>query len=175
MKIENTAEAPADALAHLLGITSRQVQRLAKAGILPRSARGSYDLAAGVQAWGAYLSQGKATAELGSERRRLIAAQAYRAEVENRRIDGELLLREDVTIVVSAAMATVATALDALGGRLANELAAESDPGVIRQKLLAETRRIRTQASDQLRNLAATHGQSTEAPKKKPRTTGKRK
>lgn len=175
MRIESTTAATAEELAHLLGITSRQVQRLAKAGILPRSARGSYDLAAGVQAWGAYLSQGKATAELGSERRRLTSAQAYRAEIENKRIDGQLFLAADVEIVVSAAMTVVAAGLDSLGGRLAAELAAESDPGVIRQRLLRETRQIRAAAADRLQNLAASGGQSTEAPKKKPRATGRRK
>lgn len=155
MKIENTTEASADAVAHLLGITSRQVQRLVKTGIIPRTARGHYDLAASVQAWGAYLAQGKTTAEIGTERRRLIAAQASKTELDVRRMNGELLDAEDVAIVLNEAMTIIATGLDGLGGRLAAELASLTDTAVIRQRLLTETRRIRGVAADKLAALGA--------------------
>lgn len=162
MKIENTTEGSAEALAHLLGLTARQVQRLAKDGVISRTAHGRYDLPAAVQAWGAYVAHGKASAELGAERRRLTAAQAYRVEIENKRLDGLLLDADDVGAALNEAMTIVATGMDSLGGRVAAELAVMTDTAAIRQLLLKETRRIRTSAADKLQHLAESHGARSE-------------
>ena len=101
------------------------------------------------------MSHGKATAELGSERRRLVSAQARRAEMEVAKAEGEMLLADDVQIVLNEAMTIIANGMESLGGRLASELANDNDPASIRQKILRETRQIRSDAADKLVRLVA--------------------
>lgn len=95
--------------------------------------------------------------------RRLAAARADRAEVEAARARAEVIPMADAQFVMNEAMAVIASQLDGLGGRLASELAAISEPAAIRQKLLAETRRIRAAAADRLAKLAAI-GRADESP-----------
>lgn len=67
----------------------------------------------------------------------------------------KVLLVEDVKDTLSEISIAFGSQLDALGGRLANELAAIEDPAEVRQVLFAECRRIRSSTADALEALAA--------------------
>lgn len=81
--------------------------------------------------------------KVGAETKRLRAAQAQIAELEAAERRRELVVMEDVRQVVMAAGVVFAQQLDALPGRMANEMAACSDPAIAHAKLRDECRRIR--------------------------------
>ena len=141
-------------LATVLGLTRRQVQRLAKDGVIPRLARGRYDLPASVQSWAAHLAQGKSIKALVSGRQRLITAQAVRAELENKKAEGTVVDLEELRTCLFAVMQTLAYELSGVSSRVAAEVAGETDPSVIQEILSEEHRRIRTSAADALSDLA---------------------
>lgn len=72
-------------IAEALGITERQVQKLAKNGILPKSARGQYDLKSCLDAYNQYIEQsstikGSDKQDIAELKKRLLAAQAEKVE-----------------------------------------------------------------------------------------------
>lgn len=142
-------------LADLIGITDRQVRNLHRANVLHQAGKGKYPLAESLQAYIAYAAHGKVQSEVIDSKSRLLSAQARNAEIEADRKAGKLLDLDDVQTVLNETMTIIASQMDGLGGRLANELAGESDPAIIRQKLLSETRRIRATAADKLARLGA--------------------
>ncbi len=87
---------------------------------------------------------------LTRERERLVAAQARRAELDNDLREARLLPAEDVQRMLSAAMVIISQHLDALGGRVAGQLAPMDQPGPIRALLFQECRAIRASAADAL-------------------------
>jgi len=91
--------------------------------------------------------------DLKREEARLKMHQADKAEVEAQKARCEVLMIDDVKDTLNEIATTYGSQLDALGGRLANELAAIEDPAEIRQKLFAEGRRIREQTADALEAL----------------------
>jgi phage terminase Nu1 subunit (DNA packaging protein) len=83
-------------LASVLGVTQRQVQKLAGEGVLPQLGRDKFALAPAVQAHLAYRERLVAERLAGGDqsyaegRRRKVLAEAARIEVENRLRAGEL-------------------------------------------------------------------------------------
>lgn len=96
---------------------------------------------------------------LKTEEARLKRHQADKAEVEAQKAKNEVLLIEDVKDTLNAVAVVYGSQLDALGGRLANELAAIDEPAEIRQKLFAEGRRIREATANALEALVAEAGE----------------
>jgi hypothetical protein len=64
-----------------------------------------------------------------------------------------LIKRDEVEEIMTSAMVIASTQMDGLGGRLAQQLAGESDPAVIRQTILDESRRIRATIAEELERL----------------------
>ena len=168
-----------DVLATVIGLTPRQIQRLVTSGVLSRSGRGNYDLAACVQAWGAHLTAGKEIdTGLGAARQQLVSAQAHKTQLEAAALAGELVPLVDVQIVLNESMVIIASQMEALPGRLAAVLAGESKPALISSMLKSEIRRIRQAAADRLSSLVAMNSDSknpTAPTRKKKRSVGKRK
>lgn len=142
--------------AAVLGISRRQFDRLHKSGVLPAHGPRQFDLGAVVRAYVAYVEQGRegaqtiAAAKLATERER-----ARKLGLENEARGGRLVCVEQVAEVLTDLAATLAGQLDALPGRVAAELAGLTDAGVIRSRLLDETRGIRTAMADATQRLAA--------------------
>ena len=90
---------------------------------------------------------------LKTEEARLKKHQADKAEIEALKAKNEVLLIEDVKDTLNDVAVVYGSQLDALGGRLANELAAIEEPAEIRQKLFAEGRRIREATANALEAL----------------------
>lgn len=127
-------------MAALLGCTPRHLQQLAKDGIIPKSERGRWPLAA-VTAYCGYLQLDarRGPADFQAERARLTRAQADLAEATLAQRRGELLDRGDVDAAVCAAFARVRARLLTVPSKTAAECAAEGQPAacaeIVRQAI----------------------------------------
>lgn len=156
---------PASTLAKLFRLTERRVQQLAKEGILVKTTHGKYDLVGSVQGYVKYLQDravGRQDAaytdptDIRLERKRLIKAQADNAECEHQVRRGTLVALDVVEQVLNEVAVLYGSSLDALPGRLAQELAGMSDPAVIKNKLFDECRQLRNLTADGLQRFAKT-------------------
>ena len=93
------------------------------------------------------------TEKPGSERDRLAKEQADKFAIDNAIKRGELVRAQQVEDVLAAALATLASQLDGLPGRMATPLASIDDPATVRANLLDEIRRIRAAYADQFAKL----------------------
>lgn len=162
-------------LAEILEVSKATITMWAREYGMPVASKGKrgqtngYDLAAIFRWYGSWqvdkvLSKGATNdggriIDLKQEEARLKYHQADKAEIEAQKARGEVLLIEDVKDLLSQIAVTFGSQLDALGGRLANELAAIDEPAEIRQRLFAEGRRIREGTADALDNLVVEAGQ----------------
>jgi len=91
----------ADVLAKLLDITERRVRQLSAEGIIPKVARGRYEMVGAVRGYIRYLRELSLKGEVGpadygTGRARLVKAKADLAEMEASQMRGELLPAPDV-------------------------------------------------------------------------------
>jgi len=154
---------PASTIAKLFNLTERRVQQLAKEGIIPKAERNKYDLVGSVRGYVKYLQDRALGRDDGAyaeesdiklERKRLIKAQADKTESENQKLRGELVPFELVEDVLNEVAVLYGTGIDALPGRLANELAGIHDPAEVKVRLFDECRRIRITTANLLRRFA---------------------
>ena len=142
------------ALARLLGITGRTVLRLHGIGVLPRVGK-RYDPAACVQAYLTYIkNNSEASGDLAAAKLKLTDAQRKAIELKTAATERRVVQVADVEVVLERVGVLIGTQLDGLGGRVAGQLAAESDPAAIRKVLFDECRRIRNAAAGELEALA---------------------
>ena len=147
-------------LGRLLSVTSRTVLRLHVAGVLPREGR-RYDPFACVPKYVEYVrNNAEASHTLAEEKKRLIVAQRVGVERKNAAADRQSIDRTHVEQTLERVGALIGSQLDGIGGRLAGELAAMTDPAAIRKVVFDECRRIRNTAAAELETLAgpAPHG-----------------
>lgn len=149
MEIKDTQKTTASQLAEVLGISKVRVHQLARDERFEKTKRGQYDLASCVQAYIKYVK-----AEDSNSRTRLYRAQAEKHELDVAEKKSELASVSDLLTALMEIFSIVSTQLDGMSGRLASELAGISDARLIRQRLLDESRRIRTAAADQIKQLA---------------------
>lgn len=158
---------PASTIAKLFNLTERRVQQLAKENIIPKTERGKYDLINSVRSYVKYL-QDRAVGrgdgnyndetDIKLERKRLIKAQADKTESETKKLRGELISFDLVEDVLNEIAVLYGSSVDALPGRLANELSGIHDPAEIKSRLFDECRRIRISTAEHLRRFAETFG-----------------
>ena len=85
-----------------------------------------------------------------SERERLDKARADQTEFALAAARGEFIPATDVALTFNEAMQIIASTMDAVPGRLAQQVAGMDSAAEIRQLLLSEIRRGRQQAADRL-------------------------
>jgi len=117
------------AIATVLGISNARVQQLAADGVLPRAGVGLYDIPACVQAFVHHkLVKAKASDitvhNLVAERSRLTKIKADAAEVEARKVAGELVPAADIQAAWLAVVGAVRSRLLAIPTRTAPRLVA---------------------------------------------------
>ena len=81
----------AEVLAKLLDLTERRVRQLSAEGVIPKAARGRYEVVGAVRGYIRYLRDlalkgDLGTADYGIERARLVKARADLAEMEAKRV-----------------------------------------------------------------------------------------
>lgn len=91
--------------------------------------------------------------EEGSERERLAREMADGKALDNAARRGELVNVAHVRAVMLAAVSQLGAELEGVPGRMANELAAISEPAEIRARLLGQLRGVRSSYADRLGKL----------------------
>ena len=159
MNIPNTERVSRQVVAAMLGISSRHVSNLLRAGVLVQVAKGKYDLVDSVHRYAKYLQQGgSASGELASARQQTERERARKLKFENDLAEGRLVPAEDVRIALFETMRIIASNEDAIPGRLAQKLVNMTSAASIRQLLLTELRRGRATAADRIEAYAAKAG-----------------
>ena len=123
-------------LAEILGVTSDAVTRLHRAGVIKQNgkARGKYDLFEAVNAFLDHLRKTK-----GSDVAvRLTLARAKKLELENDRVENELVKTSDAAVVFRAASTSWRNEASKLPQRVARRIAKSKDPSEIREILRDE-------------------------------------
>ena len=92
---------PISVITSLLDLSERRVQQLSRAGVIPKAARGRYELIGSVCGYIRHLrdiniKSETGTVDYGTERARLVKAKADLAEMEASQMRGELLTAPDV-------------------------------------------------------------------------------
>jgi len=145
----------ATTIAKLLGISQRRLEQLAKEGTAIRVARGRYDLAKTVKNYIAYLKS--QVPERGSKRyddeTAILATRREMAEIELGERRGDLLARGAIEEIFVEALVMMTQRFDGLGGRLAMDLAGESNPAKIRRLISDEVSAARQGFADGLGRL----------------------
>lgn len=150
-------------LATILGLSRPRVSQLTADGIFEVGTDGKHDLGKSVRGYIAHLEVGALNPEIAAHRAKLIAEQTRRLKIANDRQEGQLMLLDDVKQIVLAANNVVTQALDAMPGRLANALAAESNPAKIYDRIKIEVRNARHMIADKFEEFAAAEQASAEA------------
>jgi hypothetical protein len=145
-----------DELCRLFGVSKVAVHYWRKDG-MPQRARGVYDLGEVIRWWRERFSE-RTVADAGTgdeDKRALIQAQTRKYEVETRRLEGELIPREEVATIVHGLAALYRTALEGFGPRVAGELSSLGDAPRIQEALIRECRDILAQVSGRVSALAS--------------------
>ena len=154
MKIDELTVFSRAFVAHLLGIPARTFADLVKREILPKPTGRKYDAAACVRAFLAYKIADRGPANAAFEKARLTREQADRAALQNAVRRGELLIAAEVHQVNLEIAADFAGRVDGIPGRVAGELAAITDPGEVRARLVIEMRALRSGFADAILKIA---------------------
>jgi phage terminase Nu1 subunit (DNA packaging protein) len=138
-------------LASLAGVTAEHINKLARDGIVPKARRGQFDTEAAIRALVQYYRQGREGSTTYAEQK-LEHVRAQTEDVRQRTAirSGRHVPLEEVRTAFDATLNIFSASMDGLGGRVANELAPEPNPAVIKGKIDEETRRILQSASASL-------------------------
>ena len=121
---------PVSTIAKLLILTERQVQSLAKDGVLPKADRGRYEVAPVVQSYIRYLRERAMGGALGGsddDRMRLTRAKADIAEMEAERLRESLIPEDQIRPVVTAFVARFKQRALAVAPKAAPMVAVETE------------------------------------------------
>ncbi len=115
---------PITVITSLLDISERRGQQLSRAGVIPKAARGRYELIGSVRGYIRHLREvnikgGKGSADYGTERARLVKAKADLAEMEASQMRGDLLFAPDVTAAWTEIVALMRARLLVLPDKIA--------------------------------------------------------
>lgn len=153
---------PAEVIAKLLDVTERRVRQLSSEGVIPKAARGRYEVVGAVRGYIRYLRNLALKGEVGAadyglERARLVKARADLAEMEATRIRGDLIPAAEVTAAWTEVVALMRSRLLALPDKIAPQLFTS---GAHETTRIAEGRDIlRNAVFDALGELATTRVQ----------------
>jgi phage terminase Nu1 subunit (DNA packaging protein) len=150
---------PAEIIAKLLDVTERRVRQLSSEGVIPKAARGRYEVVGAVRGYIRYLRNLALKGEVGAadyglERARLVKARADLAEMEATRIRGDLIPAAEVTAAWTEMVALMRARLLALPDKIAPQLFTS---GAHETTSIAEARdMLRNAVFEALGELAAT-------------------
>ena len=144
-------------LSECLNISTNRVSQLVRDG-MPKQGRGKYDLAECVRWFLAFkLKTGThSTANVNEARKKLYEAQVEKTELETSKIKRETIPADEHMIDMNQLAVLFSSGLDAIGGRLASQLAGMNDPAVISEHLTTETNAIRESVADAITTYAST-------------------
>lgn len=142
-------------LAAWMGLTPRRLQQLVKAGILEQVEPGRFDVADAFQRYISYVkgnSKSEEEQKIDLERKRaemkIKKARARREELLTEELDGKMFPLEDFEALTDDMVFEVKALIMNLPGRLAMEVAAESDPAMCGELIKGECRYMLTELSE---------------------------
>ena len=144
-------------IARLLDLSERRVRQLSAEGVIPKAARGRYELVGAVRGYVRYLrdlilKDEAGAADYGTERARLVKAKADLAEMEAARMRGDLLPAPEVAAAWTEIVALLRARLLVLPDKLA--------PLIHETTTIAESRAVLKKAIHEvLTEIAATEVQ----------------
>lgn len=152
-------------LAWILGVTRQRVTQLKKDG-LPMIARGTYPLDGAVQWVVKYWKQKNLNAgqAMDSHRKRLLTAQALKAEIDNDVRLKQLIPSDIIASTLNQVGTILASQLDGLAPRLASELTNQTETAYVKKLISDETRQLRISIADLLDDLAVAESHSEDSP-----------
>lgn len=176
MRIDDATNCGPGDVAYVLNVSVRRVNQMINEGLLTKNANKKYDLQQCVEAYINDKTHG------ANARGRLYNAQAEKAEVEAAEKRGLVAPVNGFVETLLSVFAIFGIGLDAIAGRLANELAGVDNPAVIRQRILDEMRGVRSNVVDRLREFVedlqrrhASVTDTTTAAEEVPKPVGERK
>ena len=173
----DTLEVNAEQLADLFGVQKNTIMHYAREAGMPRIARGRYPLAKCVQWFNEKLRNAiDGGGDISDERRRLVAAQRQRHEIETARLRHELIEYDEVTACLYEIAVIFSTQLDSLGARAAPLLMNNPNTADIVRIIHNETNSIRQSTSAAVQAFASTYADiqnSRASPPKKRRRVGR--
>lgn len=147
------------ALARLLSLDKSRIGQLVAKG-MPKQGRGKFDDAECIR-W--YVEFKMKSVEAPSEssdvneaRKRLYDAQVVKTELETAKVRRETIPADEHMIDMNQLAVLFSSGLDAIGGRLASQLAGMTDPAVIAEHLTTETNAIRESVADAIATYSGT-------------------
>lgn len=149
-------EVKADILADYLGLSNRRIHQLSREGMPFEKTKQAkvFDLKTSIRWYISHLKVSRETESYDKERTRLVKAQADKTELETQIRRGEVLELELVEQGMMAVAAEYSSQMDAIPGRLANDLAAETDVSKIQIILYEQIRGIADVVTDRLASIA---------------------
>ena len=145
-------------LATLLGLDKSRIAQLVALG-MPKIARGKFDAPACVQWYIDFKVKGNdkpESTDVNEARKKLYDAQVVKTELETSRIKRETIPADEHMIDMSQLGVMFSSGLDAIGGRLASQLAGMTDPAEISEHLTTETNAIRESVADAITAYSGT-------------------
>ena len=133
-------ETDAATVGQILGLTSRRVTQLVADGVIKRSTRGKYSVAAAVAGYIKWLQAAQQRNAPSEARERLIEARARSIELQNEEREHRLIDTDEAIAALDEFVGIFSTELDGLPARLTRDL---------------EERKTVREAVDAIRNRAA--------------------
>jgi len=141
-------------LAMIFGLTTQRITQLTAEG-LPKIARGRFPLVEAVQWYINYWKTKKigGGSEIDTLKSDLLRQQIKKAQTANDVEARELIPAHEIETTLNSIAVIIASRLDSIAPRLANELTNQDDPAQVKAILENETRQIRITISNEFENL----------------------
>lgn len=105
----------------------------------------------------AKVPRGDEVGSLAEEEKKLVTWRARKVQAETRKLKGELVPVTEATDLLNELAVLYSSGLEAIPGRMANELSNIDNPAAIRSALFGEIRRVRKSVADKIRGFGAAH------------------
>jgi len=135
-----------ETISKLLMLSERRCQQLVTDGVIPKHARGEYDLVQSVQGYVKFLRErafgGVANTDQHTEKTRLVSAQANIAEMTDYEMRGDLVRTDDVRRTIFSAARSVRNSVQTIPDRISMPIAGMSDQHDIHELIDGEIMQV---------------------------------
>lgn len=146
-----------ETISKLLMLSERRCQQLVSDGVIPKHARGEYDLVKSVQGYVKFLRErafgGVANTDQHTEKTRLVSAQANIAEMTDAEMRGDLVRTEEIRRTLYSAARSVRNSVQTIPDRVSSPIAGMTDQHDIHELLDNELTQILSNLDKDWSNL----------------------
>ena len=135
-----------ETISKLLMLSERRCQQLVTDGVIPKHARGEYDLVKSVQGYVKFLRErafgGVANTDQHTEKTRLVSAQANIAEMTDAEMRGDLVRTDDIRRTIFSAARSVRNSVQTIPDRISMPIAGMNDQHDIHELIDGEIMQV---------------------------------